>query len=119
MQKLWSKRKRIIHLEALNDEYLIQYQGVSELSDNLQEQLAASEEKLEKLLRDNNNVEAIVKETNDNNAVLIKQLLKENTENHEALLQQHLEESNRKKMLKKKLEVSSIEREISSKKLNP
>ena len=105
------QKERIIHLEALNDEYLIQYQGVSELSDNLQEQLAASEEKLEKLLRDNNNVEAIVKETNDNNAVLIKQLLKENTENHEALLQQHLEESNReKKLLKKELEVSSIER---------
>ena len=95
-------KEKIIHLEALNDEYLIQYQGVSELSDNLQEQLATSEEKLEKLLRDNNNVEAIVKETNDNNAVLIKQLLKENTESHEALLQEHLEESNREKICLKK-----------------
>ena len=90
-------KEKIIHLEALNDEYLIQYQGVSELSDNLQEQLAASEEKLEKLLRDSNNVEAIVKEANDNNAVLMEQLLRENTESHEALLQEHLEESNREK----------------------
>jgi hypothetical protein len=96
--EIMEQKEKMVHLEALNEEYLVQYQGVSKLSDSLQEQLTASEQKLEKLLNENNHIEATLNETKKNNESLMEQLSNEHTESHNLALQQnlkkHIEEKN-------------------------
>ena len=102
-------KEKIIHLEALNDEYLIQYQGVTELSDSLQEQLTTSEqklfdvqeqlseseEKLKKLLSVQDQLatteQRLKKLLSDNNNV--ESILDETNKNNAALMEQLLKEN--------------------------